>query len=50
MRPRTFVICSGIVAIGLPVVAQVDWTAGASVQKTVDLSAIERIEKVWHRS
>jgi SnoaL-like domain len=52
MSAQKLVIGAALVALAAPLAAYGGWrtTSGPSLQKTADLYAIEKIEKIWHRS
>ena len=52
MSAQKFVIGAALVALAAPLAAYGGWStsSGPSLQKTADLYAIEKIEKIWHRS
>jgi hypothetical protein len=52
MSVRNLLIGAALVALAAPLAAYAGWStsSGPSLQKTADLYAIEKIEKIWHRS
>ena len=52
MSAQKLVIGAALVALAAPLAAYGGWStsSGPSPQKTADLYAVEKVEKVWHRS